>query len=168
MKIFKGIIFLFLFISFSSFGQEAKYKSVFIYNFTKHFEWPVSYRTGNFVIGVLGNPVIISELENVTSGKKAGSQLIAVEKYKDISEIGKCHILFLPSNKSKDIAAVIQKIGTNPTLLVSEKDGLAKSGSAINFIIKDGKIKFELNKNTVTKQGLKISSYLETLAIIVN
>lgn len=169
MKMNKSIIFLFLLmIPFTFYGQEAKYKSVFIYNFTKHFEWPVSYRSGNFVIGVLGNPIIISELENVTSGKKAGNQTIVVEKYKDVSEIGKCHILFIPSNKSKDMAEVIQKIGTNPSLIVTEKDGMAQQGAAINFIIQEGKIRFELNKNTVNKHGLKISSYLETLAIIVN
>jgi len=84
------------------------------------------------------------------------------------SEIGKCHILFLPSNKSKEIQLVTEKIGTNPILLVTEKDGLAQEGAAINFIIQEGKIKFELNKNVVNKQGLKISSYLETLAIVVN
>lgn len=168
MKISKILFILLFFISIAGYGQEAKYKAVFMYNFTKHFEWPVAYRTGNFVIGVLGNPIIIGELEAVTTGKKAGNQPIVIEKYKDATEIGKCHILFLPSNKSKEIQAVIEKIGTNPILLVTEKDGLAQEGAAINFIIQEGKIKFELNKNVVTKQGLKISSYLETLAIAVN
>lgn len=168
MKVYKSLFILFLFLSINTHGQEAKYKSVFMYNFTKHFEWPVSYRSGNFVIGIIGNPMIISELEKVTSGKKVGNQPIVIERYKDATEIGKCHILFLPSNKSKDIGMVVQKIGAAPTLVVSEKDGLAQQGAAINFIIQAGKIKFELNKNIVTKQGLKISSYLETLAIVVN
>lgn len=168
MKVSKLFLIIILFISIQSYGQEDKYKSVFMYNFTKHFEWPVSYRSGNFVIGVIGNPIIIGELEGVTSGKKVGNQPIVIEKYKDVTEMGKCHILFLPSNKSKDIGDIVQKIGTNPTLLVTEKDGLAQQGAAINFIIREGKIKFELNKSVVNKQGLKISSYLETLAIIVN
>ena len=123
MKISKILFILLFFISLASFGQEDKYKAVFMYNFTKHFEWPVSYRTGNFVIGILGNPIIIGELEAVTAGKKAGNQPIVIEKYKDASEIGKCHILFLPSNKSKEIQLVTEKIGTNPILLVTEKDG---------------------------------------------
>jgi uncharacterized protein DUF4154 len=168
MKLFRNLLIVFIFISISSFGQEAKYKSVFIYNFTKHFEWPVSYRTGNFVIGVIGNPVIISELENITSNKKAGSQPIVIEKFKDETAIGKCHILFVPSNKSKNMGDIVAKIGSNPTLIVTEKDGMAQQGAGINFIIQAGKIKFELNKANAAKQGLKISSYLETLAILVN
>lgn len=169
MKTIKILSFFFLLLfGISSTAQEAKYKAVFIYNFTKHFEWPVSYRTGDFVIGVVGNPVIINELTSIIKGKTVGNQNIVINRFKDETVITKCHILFIPSNKSKSLSSILSKMGTTPTLIITEKVGLAKQGADINFIIKEGKIKFELNKPNILKRKLKVSSYLETLAIIVN
>lgn len=168
MKYSKALLIVFFFLSISVFGQEDKYKSIFIYNFTKHFEWPVAYRTGDFIVGVIGNPPIITEIEKITGGKKVGSQIVKVQKYKDVASIGKCHILFIPAGKSKQIGEIQQKIGSVPTLIVTEKEGMSQQGAVINFVIQAGKIKFELNKANATKKGLKISSYLETLAIVVN
>jgi hypothetical protein len=40
-------------------------------------------------------------------------------------------------------------------------------GSGINFVVKNNRQKFELNKNNVEKYKLKISSNLEALAFSV-
>jgi hypothetical protein len=46
-------------------------------------------------------------------------------------------------------------------------DGLGKKGSHINFVIQDGKIRFELNQTTILEAGLKVSSQLSILAATV-
>ncbi|MCK4663549.1 MAG: YfiR family protein [Bacteroidales bacterium] len=169
MKSIYYILFSFLFfITFNVNAQEAKYKAIFIYNFTKHFEWPAAYKTGDFIIGVLGNPLIISELEKITTSKKVGTQTIVVKRYKTPAEISKCHILFVPLSKSKLIGECTSQLSNSNTLIVTEKKGLIQQGATINFVVKEGKIKFEFKKSTASKYGLKVSSYLEKLAIIVN
>ena len=148
-------------------AQNEKLQTVFIYNFTKHIEWPPEYSSGDFVIGVLGNSPIIEEIEKLAKSRKIGNQKIVVNKYRTIDDIGQCNIIFIPKSKSGEIGSVLSKIKNNSTLVITEKDGMAVAGAAINFVIKDGKQKFELKKSNATKYGLKVSSDLERLGIVV-
>lgn len=50
--------------------ELARAQAMFMYNFTKFFDWPQTEKTGDFVMGVLGDRDLASELERATSGKK--------------------------------------------------------------------------------------------------
>ena len=54
------------------------------------------------------------------------------------------------------------------TLTISEETGFADMGSAINFVVINDKLKFEANVKSITDEGLKASSQLLKLAIIVD
>ena len=54
------------------------------------------------------------------------------------------------------------------TLVITEKAGLAKSGSSINFVVADSKQKFEFSKNNAEKSWLKTNEELKSLAIAVD
>ncbi|OQX73103.1 MAG: hypothetical protein B6D64_14350, partial [Bacteroidetes bacterium 4484_276] len=84
-------------------AQNEKLQTVFIYNFTKHIEWPPEYSSGDFVIGVLGNSPIIEEIEKLAKSRKIGNQKIVVNKYRTIDDIGQCNIIFIPKSKSGEI-----------------------------------------------------------------
>jgi len=73
----------------------------------------------------------------------------------------------VPVEKSGQIDDVIAKINTQSILVVTEEKGLALKGSDINFIVKDGKLAFELNQASVNKQKLKVSNELTRLAILI-
>jgi len=48
-----------------------KAQAMFIYNFSRLVEWPVAYKSGPFVIGVLGGSSVADELEVYAMGKKS-------------------------------------------------------------------------------------------------
>ncbi|NVO09342.1 MAG: YfiR family protein [Bacteroidales bacterium] len=154
--------------AFSTEAQVEKLQAFFIYNFTKYIEWPQEYQSGNFQIIVFGNSPIDNYLKDIASSKKVGNQTIEIKKIGAAGEISKCNIIFISSEKSGELQNVISKIGSNSTLIVTEKEGLANSGAAINFVIIGDKQKFELNKRNLTRYGLKINNQLDALAIIVN
>lgn len=149
-------------------AQADKYKALFIYNFTKHIEWPANTKSGDFVIAVIGQKTLYDKLIEVTNAKKVGSQNIVVNMYKNIDEVGNCNIAVLsPGNSTpKKLEIVVGKVGAS-TLIVSNGNNSAIRGATINFVIQEGKLKFELNNSEAAKRQLKISSYLHNLAIIV-
>ena len=53
------------------------------------------------------------------------------------------------------------------TLILTEKEGLASKGAAINFYYSDSKQRMEINPDNVTKYGLTISKQLMTVARVV-
>jgi YfiR/HmsC-like len=161
-------IVLFLALSLvPAFAQNYKMHSVFIYSFTRYVQWPDAYNQGDFEILVLGDSPIVEELKGMAQLKKVGDRGIKVTKIKAPSEIRKCNILFLAGVKSDQIMEVMDKVNTQSILLVTEEVGLGLKGSNINFIMKDGKLAFELNQASVTKKSLKVSNELTRLAILI-
>jgi len=155
-------------LSASAFGQYeqavAHTKVIFIYNFTKLIEWPTDYHQGDFVIGVLNaNATLLGELNKL---KTSGSQKLVIKNYKSVDEIDKCNILFVPETSNNLLAEVVKKLHGSSTLLVTDSEGDGKKGAAINFIWKDNKQAFELNKANAEKNHLNVSSSLETLAAV--
>jgi hypothetical protein len=142
-----------------------KAQTLFIYNFSRLIEWPVSYRSGNFIIGILGTTDVANELEIYTKGKKVGTQSIEVIRYKLPSEIQNCHILFVPFSRTKQIAEVLAAMSGKSTLIISEKSGALDEGAAINFVIMQDKMKFELKPENASKYGIKFSSKLQEMSL---
>jgi hypothetical protein len=165
-------LFIFLALLFSSYkppaDPNAKIKVIFIYNFTKYIEWPSTYKKGDFVIGVLGNTSLLPDLETLARTKTIGTQKCVVKTFLAVKDIEKCHIIFIPIEKSDELESVLKKIKGMSTLVVTEKAGLARKGSVINFINVENKQKFELNKANASKNGLVVSSNLMSLGIAID
>ena len=162
------VLVLLLFSVKLTFAQDEMFKSLFIYNFTKNIEWPGEYKTGNFIIGVLGNSPIVNELEKITKLKKVGNQTIEVKQLSDLSGLGKCHLLYITPSKSGMLQEAMAKSEGKPLVIVCDKPGMAKDGAGLNFVKVDGKQKFEINEAALKKNGLSFTSYLSTLGIVVN
>jgi len=165
-------LFFFLSLALISFicraQQIEEFKARYILNFANQTEWPAAYRSGNFVIGVIGNSTVAKELQKICKTQKVGGQTVEVKVFSNANSVDKCHLLFIPQNQSGNIGKIVDKTSSNSTLLVSDNKGLVKEGSMINFVLRNKKLNFEMNKNNITKRGLKITSYLEKLAIVIN
>lgn len=164
-KIFTTFIALFLMSAAYMQTTIPKAQTLFIYNFSRLIEWPANYRTGNFVIGILGTTEVASELEAYTKGKKVGTQNIEIIRYKAPAEIQTCHILFVPFARTKQVAEVIASMNGKSTLIITEKSGALDDGAAINFVILQDKMKFELKAENANKFGIKFSSKLQEMSL---
>jgi len=155
-----------IFIASNAYMQTSipKAQSLFIYNFSRMIEWPAAYRTGDFVIGILGTAEVAGELESYTKGKKVGTQNILVMRYKTPAEIQQCHILFVPFVRTKQLSEVISTLGSKSTLIITEKTGALGEGSAINFVIMEDRMKFELKPENANKYGIKFSAKLQEMS----
>jgi hypothetical protein len=159
------LIFIFSFTRGNSQSSIAQAQAVFIYNFTRLIEWPADTKSGNFIISVYGSSDLVNEIKTYANSKSVGTQPIQVVKCNSIEEISKPHILFVAFGKTKEMEAIKAKIGGSGTLIITEKKGALDMGSAINFLIMEDKLKFELKVSNAAKAGLKIHSNLENMAV---
>lgn len=152
-----------------NYDTNAKIKAVFLYNFTRYFEWPGAKKTGSFIIHIIGNnPNLLKELGDVAAKKTVGNQKIEVKNPAAFDAKNPPHILFILPENSKILSDAISKYKGKGTLIISEKEGAAKSGAAINFVVVDNKQKFEYSKNNAVKAGLKTSEDFKSLAIAID
>jgi hypothetical protein len=168
------ILLLFIFVTSSGFKrqfqsetEEYNLKAAFIYNFTKYVEWQKPVNEKEFVIGVLGDSPITKLLEDIARSKTVNSKKIVIHRFNDSDDLGNCHILFIPRSSSPALSSILSKVKGKGTLTVGERDGLGKAGTAMNFIILDNRIRIEANTKILDSEGLKVSSQLMKLAILV-
>lgn len=147
--------------------EEYAAKAAFIYNFTKFVEWEdnAMNNASTFNIGVLGDSPILKPLQDLSVNKRINNKKINIVKYASISDVKSCHILFIPETTSSEIIKEsIESSSIKSTLIISEKSGELENGSAINFLLVNSKIKFEINLNSLSKNNIKASSQLLKLA----
>jgi hypothetical protein len=145
-------------------AQEEKYIGLFIYNFTKYFDWPENSKNSDFVIQILGHKSVFDELTRLTAGKKVGTQNIVLQNISTVQEVTKSQIVFIGHWQSRVLPDVVTKIENGPTLLITEMEGMLDKGAAINFIIRDGTIKFEMKMANVNSHQLKTDQRIRELA----
>jgi hypothetical protein len=165
----------FLFVAAFLFTGTAKAQSIdyaihsnIIYHFTKYVEWPDNKKSGDFIIGIIGDTPLIDELNSLAQSKTANGHKIIVKTFSANQSTFNCNILFISEEESNCLKKVVAATAGSSILILTESKGLASKGSCINFIIVDGKLKLEINKNTIESQGLKIASELLSLGKIVS
>lgn len=164
MKKFILLIAIFAFSSGAK-SQVAKPKAVFPLNFIRYVGWNEEAKKGDFVIGVVRDKETADYLRNSYRGRKFGFQNVVVKEFRSPADVTFCQVLFIPDhvNLSKNLATIIDKLGGKNTLIITEKEIATKYGSIINFVIRDEKLKHEVNKANTTKLGLKICSRFESM-----
>ncbi len=146
---------------------ESNLKAAFIYNFTKYIDWGKSNTEKEFVIGIIGTSPISTPLTEIALSKTVNNKEIVIRYFEKPEDITYCHILFIPKKISFSLNSILEAADKG-TITISEAPGLAERGTAFNFVIVNDKLKFEINMKSIYQTGLRVSSQLLKLAIIVN
>ena len=149
---------------------EYKVKGGFLYNFLKFVEWPANARPAAgqpIVIGVLDSDVVGPVLRDLFSGKEVDSRPIEVQTVNPNHSGGDWQILFVSRFSSVRPLELASLLGDRPVLLVGERAGFAHEGGIINFVIREDKVRLEINLEAAEQRGLKVSSKLAALSTLV-
>lgn len=142
----------------------AGLQAMYVYNFLRHINWPVSSVGNEFVIGVYGSGDMYEQLTTYTKDRKIGNKNIVVMKIDNVTEASKCQLLFVTSTKSAKISEIKSAIGAKSCLIVSEKSGTFSSGSGIEFLIDQDKLRFRISEGNLKQQNLGVSKALLDMA----
>lgn len=142
-------------------------KAAFVYNFLKFVEWPASRfgeTNGPLVIGVVGQSPIMVELEAAVRLRTVNGRPLVVKAVKRPQDAGTVHLLFFPASEDIRLDDLLPTLAGSGVLTVGESAAFADQGGIINFVLKDGKLRFEINMDSAELAGLKVSAQLQKLA----
>lgn len=160
-------ILTFLFFGIAVQAQNYQLHSVYIYSFIRYTQWPVDDISDDFVIGVLGDSPLIPHLQKMAEVKKAGSRTIVIKKFSSVKEVSTSDIVFMSKESGNQLQELLTKLKGKHTMIITEEEGMGNEGSNINFVIRNGKLAFELNREAMDRSNLKVSTELTRLAIII-
>jgi hypothetical protein len=145
---------------------ETRVKAALIFQFTKFIEWPEF--KGDFVINVIEDESLAKALEVAFSTRQVSGHAVKVQNATYASSVIKPgQIGVYPKKESSLIKPAIEKLKGKPTLVITQAQDLAAQGSNINFVLIDGKLRFELNANSTKQKNLKVDPKLVGLGIPV-
>ncbi len=148
-------------------GPDYAIHANIIYHFTKYIDWPDNKKSGEFIIGVVGDTPLFDELNKNIANKMVSYQRIVIRKFSSSASSFDCHILFIADEESGNMKKIAYRTAGNSVLLVTETEGLAQKGGCINFSIVSEHLKLETNKNNIELRDLSIASDLLKLGKIV-
>ena len=146
---------------------EYEVKAAFLFNFAKFVEWPPQVfhdDVSPITIGVFGENPFGGFLQETVAGQKLGPRPIEVKKLQNLDELQSCQLLFIGASEENSVSEILSRLKGTSVLTVGETENFAESGGVIQFVEKDGKVCFKINRKAAEEARLKISSRLLNLS----
>lgn len=143
---------------------EWAVKAAYLYRFLSYVEWPPAALPGPgepIVVGVLGAEVVARELPAILAGRQLnGRPVVARSLPASTTAFDGLHVLFIGRATPAD--KVVARLGNRPVLVVTESE--IDAGGMLNFVVVDGRVRFEAAPAAAEQAGLKLSARLLTIA----
>jgi hypothetical protein len=146
---------------------EEELKSVIVKNFLRYSTWPeTASPNGPITVGVLGRNSFTQALRGLLDGKAVNGRTVQVVELKSSSDPHRCHLVYLATDKNADIKQTLQSVRSTHTLTIGEDARFLEYGGAVNLLLIDGHMGFEVSLEALDRAGVEISSKLLRLGEI--
>lgn len=151
-------------------ATEAGVKAAYLYKFATYVEWPpatFARADAALTIGIIGADDVAAELVKIKAAAAASGRSMEVKVLRAGEAATGVHILFVGRHDTARLARLLGAASALPALTVTESSGGLDSGSIINFVIVDDRIRFEVSLPHAERNGIKVSVRLLNVALRV-
>jgi hypothetical protein len=150
--------------------SESQVKAACLFSLSKYVEWPASRfpeKTSPIVLGLHGEDRLGNDLGPLVATRLIDNRKVILNRVATAAEWRDCHILFISASETQRLPDILSKLNGVPVLTVGESPGFLEHGGIINFVMKERKVRLEVNLAAAEKAGLKISARLLAAADVV-
>lgn len=147
-------------------ASEASVKAAFLYKFPAYVEWPAdafASPAAPFTFGVMGQDDVAAELERLVAGRQWSGHPIAVKRV-NADNLKGLQVLFVGRGAADRIGTVVRAAQLPGLLVVTENEKGLAYGAAINFVLNEDRVTFEVAPEAAERNGLRISSRMLAVA----
>jgi hypothetical protein len=149
---------------------EYPVKAAFLAKFGGFVEWPAgAFATPGspLQLCVLGEGPVAAAIDRAIGGQQAGSRAIELRRLKAPRAEAGCHVLYIAASEAPRQAQVLEGVRGTPVLTVTDtKPGSGPVG-IINFVVRDERVRFDIDDEAAAQNKLAISSKLLAIALSV-
>ena len=149
---------------------ERGVKAAFLYKFAGYASWPDSLFPAADTpvrIGVTGDDALADALRRMVATRTSGGRRVEVVSIPPEEIPSGVHIAFRARGAPEAVRSWIQEARKEPILIVTESPGALRMGSMLNFVDRDGRIRFEVGLGAAKSTGITLSSRLLSVAFAV-
>lgn len=149
---------------------EASIKATYLYKLGAFVEWPGSAfesSTSAVNLCLIGNDPFGDTLDKAVSGQRIGEHPIVVRRLKTVERDSGCQIVYVGGSKEQPVAKALDTVRGAAVLTVTDMPPANDAAGIVQFVIKDNKVRFNIDEQAASANGLTISSKLLSLAAAV-
>jgi hypothetical protein len=144
-------------------ASETEIEAAYLYNFGKFVTWPAQPEP--FEICVLGKDPFGPVLDATVSGETIGTRRVVVSRIASAREAAGCQVLFISDQEEGHLKTILAAVKNVGVLTVSDMPRFAERGGMIEFLQREGRIRFEVNLEAAQQSKLMLSSELLKVAV---
>lgn len=138
-------------------------QAAYLYRFAGYVEWPASalpQPDSPLHVGIWGDDALADDLARLVAQRTVNGHHIKVRKLKDGDSFAGLQILYIGRERAARMAEAVTALPARGTLVVTDSASGLQQGSAINFLMVDGQVRFEASPHAAEGRGITLSSRL--------
>ena len=152
--------------AFPQVGFDNPTRALYIFDLAKYVDFGPGFAdSASFKFGVLvGDYNLIDEMANLSRTRnRIQDKPVRVAGFRNLESLTHVQVLYVNKNAGFNLDRVKEKIAGQHTMLITE--GYEFRESMINFIVVDGKPRFDINEDLVKREGMSVPQELLFTAI---
>jgi YfiR/HmsC-like len=151
-----------------SYSEDAV-KAAYLYRFAGYIDWPADALADTpFTIAVVGAPGVAGELQRLLPAHPINKGIAQVRQISRVQDVGSAQILYVARGHADFLRSLKSGGARRSILLVTDEEGGLDSGSVLNFLTIDRRVRFEISVTAAERSQLKISSDLLSVAVRIH
>jgi hypothetical protein len=148
---------------------EKAVKATYLYKFGAFVDWPdyAFALSDDFYLCIAGDDPFGATLDLAVQGQQVQGRPITVRRIQIAERDSHCHIMFISGSSMQSVAEGIAAVSGTPTLTITDESRDANAKGIIHFVIRDNRVRFEIDDQVAAANGLTISSKVLSLAVSV-
>ena len=142
-------------------------EAAYLYNFGKFVRWPANAQPNGLNICILGQDPFGATLDHILANEVINGHPVAAIRLSNTDSVKSCSILFLGNSEAPHLEEDLSALAQLPILTVSDMPEFIQKGGMVQFVLKDHRVRFEVNLNATDKCSLVLSSQLLKVAELV-
>jgi hypothetical protein len=142
-------------------------KAAYLYKFGSYVEWPEHTFPGPespLTIGVFGADPLADALVKIVANHTVNGRSVTVRRVQSPDTLAGLNVLFVGGTNKEQTAEMLAAAKSQPILVVTEVEQGLALGSMINFLLVDGRVRFEASPKAARQSNLVISARLLQVA----
>jgi YfiR/HmsC-like len=146
--------------------SESQIKAMFVYNFLKFVEWPVTTSVAAkdpFVVIIIGDGETADATEHFLESKTIGDRPVVVRRIRWDQSLAGARAAFVLEQDARKLHRVFDAAAAAGVLTIGEGEDFATHGGVIGLLVEDRKVRFDVDTSAAQTAHLRVSSKLLAL-----
>lgn len=151
-------------------APEHTVKAAFLTKFIPFIDWPASAfdpPEAPVTLCVVGEDPFGELLDHAVGEQAAGERPVTLQRLRQADREAGCHIMYIGGSDIPTVARALDTVRGLPVLTVTDQFSDTRAKGIINFVLRENRVRFEIDNDAALENKVLISSKLLSLALSV-